>query len=119
MKILVVDNEKDLVELLGLRLKANNYEVITAYDGQEALEKINAEHPDLILLDVIMPGMDGFEVLQRVRSNLNTKDIPVIMLTARVESEFIFKAEDLGSTDYLMKPIDINVLLGLIEKYIW
>jgi len=115
MKILLVDDEKDAVELLGFRLQVNNYEVITAYNGQEALERINAENPDLIILDIIMPVMDGFEVLRRIRNDLNTKYIPVIMLTARLDSASIFKAQELGSTSYLMKPIDIDELLKLIK----
>jgi DNA-binding response OmpR family regulator len=118
MKILIVDDEKDTVELLAFRLKANNYEVVIAYDGREALEKIKVENPDLILLDITMSVMDGFEVLRRLRNDLSTRYTPVIMLTGRIESAAIFKAEDLGSTGYLMKPIDIDELLKLIKQYI-
>ncbi len=117
-KILVVDDEAHRVELLRERLGRNGYEVISAAGGLEGLEKANKENPDLILLDIMMFGMDGFEVLRKLRSEPETKDIPVIMLTAKADTDSIFRAEDLKSADYIIKPFDFKELLDLIEKYI-
>lgn len=117
-KILVVDDEQELVAALKIRLEANDFEVIAAYDGEEALEKAK-EKPDLILLDILMPKMDGYKVLSKLRQAAQTKNIPVIMLTAKGESQSIFKAHDLGSTDYIIKPFEQEELLELINKYIW
>ena len=116
-KILVIDDEAHMVELLRERLGRNGYEVISAADGLEGLEKANKENPDLILLDIMMSGMDGFEVLRKLRSGPETKNIPVIMLTAKADTDSIFRAEDLKSTDYIIKPFDFKELLDLIEKY--
>lgn len=116
-KVLVVDDEKELVEAIRIRLQAKGYEVVLAYDGEEALPKAQ-EGPDLILLDVLMPKKDGFDVLLKLRENAQTRDIPVIMLTVRAETAAIVKAQDLGSTDYIVKPFEIEELLDLIERYI-
>jgi len=118
IKILLIDDEKDLVETLTFRLEANGYEVIKAYDGREALEKAGKERPNLILLDVMMPQIDGFEVLKRLKNNSETERIPVIMLTCKKESSSIFKGEDLGALDYIIKPFEAEELLRLIKKYI-
>ncbi|GAI43054.1 unnamed protein product, partial [marine sediment metagenome] len=81
-KILIVDDRSEVVELVKVTLEGEGYQTIDASDGREALEKIGKEKPDLILLDIIMPKMDGFEVLRNLKDDSNTKDIPVIMLTA-------------------------------------
>ncbi|MFH1287396.1 MAG: response regulator [bacterium] len=117
-KILVVDDEIQLVEMMKMRLEANSYEVVTAYDGQEAFEAALREKPDLIILDVMMPIMNGFEALDRLKSNPETMHIPVIMLTAKSDTASIFKAEDLRVKDYMTKPCEPKELLNLIKKYI-
>ncbi len=117
-KILVVDDEKDLVEMLVFRLEACGYKAIFAYDGKSALEKAEKEKPDLIILDITMPIMDGFEVLRRLQSNAKTKDTPVIMLTCKGESKAIFRAQGLGAADYVIKPFDSSELLKIIKRYI-
>jgi DNA-binding response OmpR family regulator len=117
-KILVVDDEKDLVEVLTLRLEGSGFKVIVAYDGGEALKKVKEENPDLIILDIVMPVMDGFEVLARLRRDAQTKDTPVIVLTCKGESKAIFKAQSLGATDYLIKPFEPSELLDAIKEYI-
>ena len=117
-KILVADDEKDLVQMLVLRLEACGYKTISAYDGKSAIEEAEKEKPDLIILDIAMPVMDGFEALRRLRSNAKTKDIPVIMLTCKGESKAIFKAQGSGAADYIIKPFDSSELLEIIKRYI-
>ncbi len=82
-KILVVDDERHIVRLVEVNLTRAGYDVVTAYDGVEALEAVKNETPDMIVLDVMMPRMDGFEVLRRLQADPETQNIPVIMLTAR------------------------------------
>ena len=117
-KILVIDDEKDMVDTISFRLNSLDYKVIAAYDGFDGLEKAQREKPDLILLDVMMPKIDGFEVLHRLRGDQATKYIPVIMLTCKGDSDSLFKAQNLGSTDYVIKPFEFKELLDLIEKNI-
>lgn len=117
-KILFIDDEPDLVKVVAVRLEASKYRVITASDGKEGLEKARIENPNLILLDIMMPGMDGFEVLRELKRDPKTTDIPVIMLTAKGESQSLFKAQELQSTDYLIKPFEAEELLSLIKKYL-
>src|SRR5205807_6916457 len=90
-KILAVDDEQHIVRLVQVNLERQGYEVVTAFDGKEALEKVESEHPDLIVLDVMMPYMDGFEVLQNLKKNQNTREIPVIMLTAKAQDADVFR----------------------------
>lgn len=117
-KILVVDDEEHIVKMLESRLKANGYGVITAYNGKQALEKAKAETPDLIFLDVMMPDIDGFSVLHKLKYDFKTMHIPVIMLTCRADSGSIFEAQDLKAADYLIKPFKPEELLKLIKRYI-
>lgn len=113
-KILVVDDEIDNVILLDKRLKALGYEVICAYDGDEAIEKVEKENPDLILLDIMMPKKDGFEVLKILRENEKTKSIPVIMLTAKADVSDKVKGLETGAIDYVTKPFDFKELQARI-----
>ena len=115
--ILVVDDEVDVVMILKKQLMASGYEVSVAYDGLQAVEKAK-ECPDLILLDITMGGMDGIEVLRRVRDAAETKETPVIMVTAKGASASILDAQNLGATDYIIKPFELKDLLSLIKKYI-
>ena len=115
--ILVVDDEVDVVRVLRKQLMASGYEVLVAYDGLQAVEEVK-KCPDLILLDITMNGMDGIEVLRRVRDAVETKEIPVIMVTAKGASSSILDAQNLGATDYIIKPFEFKELLPLIKKYI-
>ena len=115
--ILVVDDEVDVVRVLKKQLMASGYEVLVAYDGLQAVEEVK-KCPDLILLDITMNGMDGIEVLRRVRDAVETKEIPVIMVTAKGASSSILDAQNLGATDYIIKPFELKELLSLIKKYI-
>ena len=117
-KILVVDDEPQLVELLKMRLEVMGYSVLTAYDGQEGLAKATQEHPDLILLDIMMPKMDGCETLSRLKQQPETRAIPVIMLTAKGDTHSITRLQALRATDYFIKPFDATELLAFIRKYL-
>ena len=115
-KILVVDDNPDIVEMITVRLEANNYQVITALSGQEALDKIKQEVPDLILLDIAMPEMDGFEVGRRLKMDPDTKKIPVIMVTARSEHKDVLRSiTEAGALDYVAKPFRPDILLKRIK----
>lgn len=116
--ILIADDEIDNVILLQKRLKASGFDTIEAYDGNETIEKVFQHNPDLILLDIMMPGKDGYEVLQILRNNEKTKDIPVIMLTARAEIPDKVKGLELGAEDYVTKPFDYNELLARINSHL-
>jgi CheY-like chemotaxis protein len=115
-KILVVDDEQDIVNTVQYRLKSCDFNVITAGDGKEGLEKVINEKPDLVLLDINMPIMDGHEMLERLRSRPDTKNIPVIMLTAYSDRRDISKAADLGIEHYVTKPFDFADLMDKISK---
>ncbi len=110
--ILVVDDEEDQRRVLALLLKRFGFEVITAPDGQTALEMIKSEGPDLILLDVNMPGMNGFEVCQQIKSNPETRLTPVVMVTTLTAIEDRVRALDAGADDFLSKPVDRSELLA-------
>jgi len=114
-KILLVDDEQDLLSTVSYRLKFAQYAVITASNGQEAIEKAIAERPDLILLDTNMPVMNGHEVLRELRADPELKDIPVIMLTARAAPEDISVASSYGIADYVTKPFDFNELIAKVS----
>ncbi|RLB29056.1 MAG: response regulator [Deltaproteobacteria bacterium] len=118
-KILVVDDEPDVVDMVRMMLENASYEVVSAYDGKEGIEKAKQEKPDAIVLDLMMPGMDGFEACKEMKNDPDLKDIPVLVLTAisRHFSDTKY-ARSLGlglvSDDYIDKPVDPNVLLNRI-----
>ena len=115
--ILVVDDESELVELMKMGLEANGYQVITASDGKAGLETAVREKPDLILLDLMMPEMDGYEVLRRLRRLPAMRAIPVIMLTAKRDTRSILLTQELRATDYFIKPFESDALLACISKH--
>jgi DNA-binding response OmpR family regulator len=111
-RILVVDDEPRYLRLLEANLKTKEYEVFTATDGEEALESFSANPVDLILLDVMLPGMDGFAVCQRIRQFSN---VPIIMLTAKGEEQDRVRGLDVGADDYLVKPFSVMELLARVR----
>lgn len=115
-KILAVDDEKHIVRLVQVNLERQGYEVVTANDGKEALKKVEEEQPDLVVLDVMMPYMDGFEVLQNLRRNASTRDIPVIMLTAKAQDADVFKGWQSGVDCYLTKPFNPMELVSFVKR---
>jgi DNA-binding response OmpR family regulator len=117
-KILVVDDEPDVASLLTLMLKSQGYAVITAGDGQEALEKARGEAPDLILLDVMLPRMDGYKVARMLKFDENYSKIPIIMLTAKIQERDKQTGLEMGANDYLTKPFDTAALLEKIKTFL-
>ena len=117
-KILLVDDEPNIVKTLTFRLKANNYEVVSASDGEAGLRAVYDHSPDLIILDIMMPKMDGFEVCQRLRADLRFKRLPILMLTAKAQAIDKIWGERIGATEYLVKPFDSNELLNKIAQYL-
>jgi CheY-like chemotaxis protein len=115
IKVLVVDDEPDLVSTVEYRLKFANCCVVTATNGQEGLQQAAAEKPDLILLDTNMPGMNGHEMLERLRADPALRHIPVIMVTARCAPQDIAAASAHGISDYITKPFDFAQLLEKIH----
>ncbi len=113
--ILVVDDVPDNVQIVQLRLESQSYGVITAGDGAEALEKVRSELPDLILLDVMMPGIDGIETVKRLKADRSLPFIPVILLTARSDTKEVIAGLDSGADDYLTKPFDHGALLARVR----
>ena len=114
-KILVVDDQPINVQLLKRKLERENMTVATAYSGREALEHIAADKPDLILLDVMMPEMDGIEVCQQLQANDETKTIPIIFITARTSKEGKIEGLGVGAVDYITKPIDLDETLARVQ----
>lgn len=114
-KILLIDDEPHLVEVIANRLRVGHYQVVTAVSGHEGLEKAKIEKPDLVLLDIMMPDMDGHQVLKLLKKGKETKHVPVIMLTVRKWSEDIKKAIGDGALDYLVKPFDPVILMEKVQ----
>lgn len=115
-KILIADDIKQNVKLLRVILTASEYDVVEAYDGEEALAKARDEHPDLILLDVMMPKVTGYEVCQKLRADEITKHIPVIMITALHEMDDRIKGIEAGADDFISKPFNKAELLARIKS---
>ena len=118
-KILVVDDEIYIVHILDFSLGMEGYEVLTALDGEQALEKARAEHPDLIVLDIMMPKLDGYETCKRLKADADTKDVPVILLSAKGRNVDQKVGFEVGADDYITKPFSprklverINAILG-------
>jgi two-component system sensor histidine kinase/response regulator len=117
-KILIVDDAVDTVELLKKRLRFEGYDTAEAYDGEEGLKRVAEYNPDLIILDVMMPKLDGYDVCQRLKSDENTKYIPVLMLTAKSEVEDKVKGLDIGADHYLAKPFDYKELSARVRSLV-
>lgn len=115
-KILVVDDEPHIIRLIQTQLERENYAIVTAFDGQTALEMVEVEQPGLIILDTMMPIMDGFEALQNLKKNPVTRSIPVLMLTAKRPDADIFRGWDNGADCYLCKPFAPAELLAYLRR---
>ncbi|HKO27147.1 MAG TPA: response regulator [Solirubrobacteraceae bacterium] len=113
--ILVADDEEDLRELVAYRLSRSGYNVIGAEDGQEALELAAERTPDLMVLDVMMPKLDGYELTRRVRAEAALRSIPVILLTARSQESDIDRGFEVGADDYLKKPFNPDELVARVR----
>lgn len=115
-KILLVDDEIDIVTVIRLRLEASGYEVVVAMDGKEALNTARSLHPDLIILDLMLPGLDGFHVARMLKYDNQYKDIPIIMLTAKAGEDSRKTGEQVGADAYMNKPFEAEKLLAKIRE---
>ncbi len=115
-KILVVDDEQDIVRALTIRLRSNGYEVIPAFDGEEAVLLAHKDNPDLVILDIRMPAGDGFSAAERLKQSEHTRHIPVIFLTGSPDRSAEGKAAALGARFYIKKPYDAEELLDAVRR---
>jgi two-component system alkaline phosphatase synthesis response regulator PhoP/two-component system response regulator VicR len=116
LKVLVCDDERHIVRLIQVNLERQGYNVVTAFDGKEGLEKIRSEKPNLVVLDVMMPYMDGFEVLKTIRREPETESLPVIMLTAKAQDKDVFEGYHYGADMYLTKPFNPMELVTFVKR---
>jgi len=117
-KILVVDDEVYILHILDFSLGAEGYEVITAADGAEAIEKARQEKPDLVVLDIMMPKVDGFEACRRLKADPETREIPVILLTAKGREVDRKMGMEVGADDYIVKPFSPTKLIEKIGGFL-
>lgn len=115
-KILVVDDERITTQLVHAFLEPHDFEVVFAYDGVEALEVARAEKPDLILLDIVLPRKDGFDVCEELRNDPDFKDVRILMFTAKGLSQDIERGRQVGADEYIIKPFSGKNLLAIIKK---
>lgn len=115
-RVVVAEDEASLAKLISFKLQREHYEVAMAEDGGKALELIQGNHPDLILLDVMMPVMDGYHVLQEIKKDPKLSEIPVIMLTSKGQEKDVVRGIDLGATDYIVKPFRPSELVARIRR---
>ena len=115
-RILIVDDEEDIVNVLRFRLEANNYAVLSASEGQEGLNKARTEKPDLVILDLMLPKLDGYKVCRMLKFDESYKNIPIIMFTARVQKKDEELGMKMGADAYIAKPFEPEVLLGKIKE---
>ena len=117
-KVLIVDDEPFNVDYLEQELEDSDYQIITASNGQEALDKIKSQQPDLILLDLMMPVLDGFAVLAQIKADTYLHDIPVIIVSAANDSKSIVKGIKQGADDYITKPVDADHLVQKLKEHL-
>jgi len=118
LKVLVCDDERHIVRLIQVNLERQGYIVVTAFDGKEGLEKIRSEKPNVVVLDVMMPYMDGFEVLKTIRREPETEALPVIMLTAKAQDKDVFEGYHYGADMYLTKPFNPMELVTFVKRIV-
>jgi CheY-like chemotaxis protein len=115
-RVLVVDDDPQVLRLLRVNFELEGYDVAAASSGKEALETIAAEAPDVVVCDVMMPGMDGFEVVRRIRSNEATAGLPIVMLSAKAMGSDARKGLEAGADEYVTKPFDPAELIEVVAR---
>ncbi|MDD5691278.1 MAG: response regulator [Candidatus Omnitrophica bacterium] len=115
-RVLIIDDETDLMEMVSLRLEANGYQVIFASDGQEGLDKARTEKPDLIILDLMLPKIEGYKVCRMLKFDEKYKHIPVILFTARAEEPDVKLGKEVGADAYITKPFEPDILLDKVAQ---
>ncbi len=117
-KILIVDDEADIIEILQFVLETNGYQCLTALDGEEGLKLARETHPDLIILDVMMPKINGYKISRLLKYDNKYKDIPIIMITARSQEEDKIIGEETGADEYITKPFQVEYVLEKVKSYL-
>jgi len=111
----VVDDDPTMVKLINVNLKLNNYAVVEANSGEQALEVVASETLDLVVLDIMMPGVDGWEVLRRIRGSPETEEMPVILVTAKTQDSDVIRGWEFGADEYVIKPFNPLLLVEVIK----
>ena len=117
-KILIIDDEKDFVDMLKGLLETRHYRIVTALDGEAGFSQAVDKKPNLILSDIKMPKLDGYALIDKLKSHLETQDIPIIMISGIGGSDSIEKAKALGADDYLIKPLSLGDLTKFVIRYL-
>lgn len=117
-KILIVDDEKDIVETIQFNLEVEGFDCLVAYDGEDALLKAKRENPDLILLDIMLPKINGYKVCRLLKFDEKYRHIPIIMLTAKAQESDKLMGKETGADEYVCKPFVMDKLVGMIRKYL-
>ncbi len=117
-KILIVDDEQDIVESLKFVLEASNYSCYTAFNGEDGLRLAKELIPDLIILDVMMPKMNGYKISRLLKYDAKYKNIPILMVTARSQEEDKLIGEETGADEYITKPFDLDDVLKVVDRYL-
>ena len=114
----IIDDEEEMTHLLKIELEQAGYNAYVAYDGEEGFRQIRKVNPDVVILDILMPGLDGFEMLRILKADDTTKDIPIVVLTAKVHAKDIQKGKELGASLYIKKPFDAVKLIQAIHEIV-
>lgn len=117
-KILIVDDNDDIISTYRVVLERMGYGVVAAHDGRECLEEIEEIKPDLVLLDVLLPGLSGTEVCRSIKETAQTKDIPVVAITASMSGETRNRMAEVGADDFLLKPLDVSDLNQVVKRFL-
>ena len=117
-KILVVDDQDDLVKTIQFALELEQYEVLVSYNGEDALNQARRKNPDLILLDIMLPKLDGYKVCRLLKFDEQFKHIPILMLTAKTQEKDKILGVETGADEYITKPFDIEELIGKVKAYL-
>jgi CheY-like chemotaxis protein len=115
-RILICDDDPAILRVIQVNLEVEGFDVLTAHHGEEALEVAHAEHPDLIILDIMMPRLDGYQTCEQLKAAEDTKAIPVIFLSAKAQASDIEKGKAYGVEEYLTKPFDPSDLIDVVER---
>ncbi|HYN37456.1 MAG TPA: response regulator [Actinomycetota bacterium] len=117
-RILVCDDDPVILRLLQVNLELEGYAVLLAHDGEHAIEVATDEHPDLVILDIMMPRLDGYQTCERLKANDATKEIPVVFLSAKAQQADIDRGKEFGVADYLTKPFDPDDLIEVVHRLV-
>jgi CheY-like chemotaxis protein len=117
-RILICDDDPAILRVLQVNLEVEGYDTLLAHHGEEALEIANREHPDLVILDIMMPRLDGYQTCERLKADDATKDIPVVFLSAKAQQSDIDEGKEYGVEAYLTKPFDPDTLIEVIESLV-